>query len=299
MLRLNGPAPRALPRPDLIPIPGGAVEAVVASDGPAFLALHGGMGGWDQSWLLAAALLGDDLTAHRVVAVSRPGYLGTPLALGPSPDAAADQLAAVLDALGIDRTVVAAVSAGGPTALTFAARHPDRVRALIMVSTATGTLEITPHIAERLNQFRRLAAIPGVTAAIGAVMRLTWAKAAARSIADPVQLAATLADPEAGPLFRALLESTSRRIAERLSGTLNDTALLQDLTLPLDAVRAPVLSLHGDADRIVPFSHSDRLVAAIAGTERLVLPDGGHTALFTHRAMIRDRVTAFLARQAG
>lgn len=297
MLRLNGPAPRARPRPARVPIPGGAIEAVVAGDGPALLALHGGMGGWDQSWLLAAALLCDD-PAFRVVAVSRPGYLGTPLALGSSPDAAADRLAALLDALGINRAVVAAVSAGGPTALTFAARHPDRVSALILVSTATGTLEVTPQIAERLRQFRRLAAIPGVTAAMGLAMRLTWAKAAARSIADPAQRAATLADPEAGPLFRALLDQTSRRIAERLPGTLNDTGVLQDLTLPLDAVRAPVLSLHGDADRIVPFDHSDRLVAAIAGTERLVLPDGGHTALFTHRAMIRDRVATFLARHA-
>lgn len=197
MLRLNGPAPRALPRPDLIPIPGGAVEAVVAGGGPAFLALHGGMGGWDQSWLLAAALL-DDLSSHRVVAVSRPGYLGTPLALGTSPTAAADRLAAVLDTLGIDRAVVAAVSAGGPTALAFAARHPDRVSALVMVSTATGTLEVMPRIADRLRQFRRLAAIPGLTAAVGLAMRLSWKTAAARSIADPAQRAATLADRKPG-----------------------------------------------------------------------------------------------------
>lgn len=75
--------------------------------------------------------------------------------------------------------------------------------------------------------------------------------------------------------------------------------MLQDLTVPLDAIHAPVLSLHGDADSIVPFSHADRLVETIAGAERLVLPDGGHAALFTHRPMIRERVAAFLARHAG
>ncbi|MBP0573359.1 alpha/beta hydrolase, partial [Mycobacterium tuberculosis] len=134
-----GSARIAPPRPELVLTAAGAVEAAIAGDGPAFVALHGGMGGYDQSWLLAAALLAEP-DRHRVVALSRPGYLGTALALGTTPDAAADLIAAVLDTLGIDRAAVAAVSAGGPTALAFAARHPDRCRALVLVSCCTGPL---------------------------------------------------------------------------------------------------------------------------------------------------------------
>ena len=54
----------------------GPVEHTRAGTGPAFLALHGGMGGYDQSWLLARALLAD-LSNHNVLGLSRPGYLGT------------------------------------------------------------------------------------------------------------------------------------------------------------------------------------------------------------------------------
>lgn len=294
MFQPSAPARLAVPRPKNIATPAGAVAASVAGDGPAFVALHGGMGGWDQSWLLAAALLAEP-TRHRVVALSRPGYPGTALALGASPAEAADVIAAALDTLGIDRAVIAAVSAGGPTAATFAARHPDRCRALIMVSTATGTMPIAPAIAGRLAQMRRLAAIPGLPALLGALMRLNRDKAAARSIADPVLRAETLADPQAGPLFRALLDSTSRRLAELLPGTLNDTALLADLTLPLTDIRAPTLIIHGDADAIVPYAHAETLAAAVPGAALMTIPDGGHTALFTHLAPIRARVAAFLA----
>jgi len=41
----------------------------------------------------------------RVIAVSRPGYLGTPLADGETPEAQADLYAALLDTLGIARAV--------------------------------------------------------------------------------------------------------------------------------------------------------------------------------------------------
>src|SRR5206468_12640157 len=47
----------------------------ITGHGPGVLVLHGGLGGFDQGSWIAHAL---DLRAHRVIAVSRPGYLGTP-----------------------------------------------------------------------------------------------------------------------------------------------------------------------------------------------------------------------------
>ncbi len=87
----------------------GAVEYVEIGDGPAVVALHGAMGGYDQSPILAQTVGDPDC---RYVAVSRPGYLGTPIGSGKSPERQADLIAALLDTMGIERTGVMAVSGG-------------------------------------------------------------------------------------------------------------------------------------------------------------------------------------------
>jgi pimeloyl-ACP methyl ester carboxylesterase len=69
-----------------------------------------------------------------VIAPSRFGYLGSALPPGATPAGQADAFAALLDALGIARTDVAAFSAGAISALQFALRHPGRVNHLVVIS---------------------------------------------------------------------------------------------------------------------------------------------------------------------
>ncbi len=73
------------------------------------------------------------------IAVSRFGYLRSDLPADASTAAQADALAGLLDALGIDRVAILAMSGGVPPALQFAARHPDRTRALVLLSSAPFT----------------------------------------------------------------------------------------------------------------------------------------------------------------
>ena len=54
----------------------GAIEYVCQGSGQPVLALHGGMSGYDQGLILARALF-DEAAEARVIAVSRPGYLGS------------------------------------------------------------------------------------------------------------------------------------------------------------------------------------------------------------------------------
>lgn len=93
----------------------------MSGHGPAVLALHGAMGGYDQSAILAQALVPD---GHRVIAVSRPGYLGTPPAVGTTPEGQADALAALLDALGLADAAVVAVSGGCPVLVVHGTADP-------------------------------------------------------------------------------------------------------------------------------------------------------------------------------
>lgn len=75
-------------------------------------------------------------STHRIVRWDRRG-MGRSATDGPadSPARHADDLAAILDAEGIERVVIAGHAGGGPTAVTFAAGHADRTAGLIMVDT--------------------------------------------------------------------------------------------------------------------------------------------------------------------
>jgi pimeloyl-ACP methyl ester carboxylesterase len=272
----------------------GDVEYAATGEGPTVLALHGVMGGWDQSLLLARTV---GLTGFRALAVSRPGYLGTALAAGRSPEEQADLFAATLDALGVERAAVIAVSGGGPSAIRFALRHRDRCWALVLVSSIgepmRGRLPLAFHLmmwlgrrawfTERIR--RRMARDPEASAR--------------RSIRDPALRARTLADPEAGPLFRVLLASKGDRMALRLDGTKQDVLVGRAPAPPLDEVRVPTLVVHGTEDPVVPFAqHGAVLARRIPGAELLAVEGGEHVAIFTHRRLVQPRVDAFLRAHA-
>src|SRR5688572_12093098 len=107
----------------------GPIEYAEKGAGPAVLLVHGAGGGFDQG--LEFAELAE--RGLRLIAVSRFGYLRTPLPSDPSPEAQADMHACLLDALGVDRAAVVGVSAGAPSSMQFALRHPARTNALALL----------------------------------------------------------------------------------------------------------------------------------------------------------------------
>lgn len=111
----------------------GSIEAAIRGQGEPVLISHGIAGGFDQGLGLAEAHLSEGMQA---IAVSRFGYLGTPLPENASPAAQADAYICLLDALNLDKVTVLANSAGGTSAIQMALRHPDRVKALVLVSSA-------------------------------------------------------------------------------------------------------------------------------------------------------------------
>jgi pimeloyl-ACP methyl ester carboxylesterase len=271
----------------------GRVEYVCFGKGETVLALHGGMGGHDQSLILARAAFAD-LSGYRVIAMSRPGYLGTPRDSGETPEAQADLYAALLDSLGIGQAVVVAVSAGGPSAIQFALNHPERCKALILVSCCTGHLAIPEEMKKRLPLMTWFARFGWLAGLMRWRVRRDPAKAASRAVADPELRDRTLAHPVAGPLLKALQQSPFAELGRRLPGTLNDMHHFERLSaLPFERVSVPLLAIHGTGDRIVPVVHGERALSAAAG-ELMRIDGGEHVAIFTHLDAIRDRVARFL-----
>ena len=278
-----------------MPVSKSPLDHASGGEGQAFLALHGGMGGIDQSQLLARALLGN-AKGYRVVAVSRPGYLDTPLYIGPTPEEQADLYAQLLDTLGLDKVVVAAVSAGGVSALQFALRHPDRCRALILVSCCTGRLETPPEIQSRMKVMNLLSRIPGLAALMRWKIGRNWDETARRSVADPQVRARTLAHPQAGAMLRDLQLSVFGRLRDRLLGTMNDVALFSEMApLTFETISVPALVIHGTGDRVVPFAHAQEAADGIPRAELFAIEGGEHVALFTHLDEVRARTAKFLS----
>ncbi len=272
----------------------GPVEYATLGDGPAVLALHGAMGGYDQSALLARTI-GE--AGYRFVCVSRPGYLGTPLSSGRTSDDQADLCAALLDELGVCEAAVMAVSGGGPCAIQFALRHPSRCWGLVLVSTCSGT--IADRVPFAFQIMKVLARVPGFPAFMRRKAQRDPEASSRRSIADPAVRARTCRDPVAGPLLAALTQSTMDRMVLRLPGTENDIAITRRTDYPLERIAVPVMVVHGTADRIVPFKpHAEGFRQRVPGVEMVIVEGGEHVAIFTHRAQVRERVTGFLRQHA-
>jgi pimeloyl-ACP methyl ester carboxylesterase len=270
----------------------GVVEYVATGQGPTLLALHGIVGGWDQALLLARSV---GPARFRTLALSRPGYLGTTLAAGRSPEEQADLYAATLDTLGVERATVLAISGGSRSAIWFALRHRDRCSALVLVSSIGEAMGAVP-LRHRLMMW--LGHHPWFVGRIQRRMERDPGARARRTIAqirDPDIRARMLADPEASPLFHAFSASTGDRFALRLPGTRQDMLVGRTPSPPLEEVRVPTLVVHGTDDRTVPFArHGALLARRIPGAELLAIEGGDHFAVFTHRPQIRARVDAFL-----
>lgn len=268
----------------------GPVEYAEYGEGPAALCLHGAMGGYDQSLLLARTI-GDE--GYRYIGVSRPGYLGTPLASGKTSEQQADLCAALLDELGVSDVVVMAVSGGGPCALRFALRHRERCRGLVLVATCGQKVDTPIPLSFKLTKL--LMRCAPIADAMGRKALADIDRMASRSIPDPELRAKTLQDPEVGPLFRALMESTCSRMAERIPGTENDIAVTRSTDYPLEEIAVPVLVIHGTEDSMVPFEQHGKVLAShIPGAELLAIEGGEHVSIFTHNREVRARVAAFL-----
>lgn len=274
----------------------GPVEYDLAEGtGPVVLTSHGGLGGVDQARLLVRWL---DPGRYRVLACSRPGYLNTPLSSGASPAEQADLFAALLDVLDIERVSVVTVSAGGPPGYLFAARHPERVAALVAIAGVSG------RYAARSGGNRLAQAIFMSDIGLKLATRMTN-RAPGRMVRAMLSSTAHYSDEElqrqvdfalTSPEALTFLRDFTAALVPyrpRVPGNTNDIEQLRDLVgLPLAEVRCPTLVVHGTHDSDVPFCHGVRAYEEIAGAQRHWIEEGGHLAFWLGTGSAHAQATA-------
>ena len=275
--------------------PCGLIEYAVAGNGPPVLVVHGAGGGYDQGLDLTEALV---QSGFRVIAMSRFGYLRTPLPADASPAAQADAHACLLDALGIPRAAVIGASAGAPSAMQFALRHPDRTAALVLLFPAAYPASLDQ---------RDQGATPKQTSALtkslfDAALKSDFLFWAAPRLAPDAVFEALLGTPPV--VVKNASAGERARIAETLDhllpfsarrlGVLNDAA--NENPLPryeLERISAPALIVAAADDLYGTYAGAQYSAEHIPQARFIGYPSGGHL-LVGHQEEVMSEIASFL-----
>ncbi len=264
--------------PQVIPTAAGPMEYGERGDGPPLLAVHGGPGGYDQGLGLGEFFR---VNGFKIIAPSRPGYLGTPLDTGRTLEEQADALAALLDTLKIEKIPVIGASAGGPPSYLLAARHPDKVSCLLEIDSVC--LYYKPDVSpveEKL--FLTKAGIWLLRFFMDHFpdsMVKNFLKTESTLDRHEIAVAAQeiLQDEGKFAFLKFLMATMSERFQERQDGVHNDLAQMAAITqLDLAPITCPTLIVHGTADKDVPPRHGEYAKASIAGSELQWIEGGSH-----------------------
>ncbi len=253
----------------------GIVSCRTAGSGPALCLLHG-IGSQSGSWVRQFEALS---LRFRVTAWDAPGYGESDALAAASPIAAdyADVLAALLDALGIERTVLVASSLGALIATSFAARQPHRVAGLLLLNPAGGyglaePAEREAKLAARLDRLARLGP-DGMARELSAGMLSSAASAEARALAA---------------------WSTAQL---RPDGYTQAARLLAHGRLVEDAAHydGPVLVIGASADTVTPPAGCERIARAFPHARYRLLPEAAHLSYLDAPQAVNALITDFAA----
>ncbi len=253
----------------------GPIEYQEAGTGVPLLAVHGSGGGHDQGMAFAGRLAAQGI---RVIAMSRFGYLRTPMPADASAAAQADAHVCLLDALGIPKAAIVGGSAGAPSALQMAIRHPDRVSALVLL------VPLTYKPATESDSAPAMA--PWVESTMMTLISSDFLFWAALHVAREQVIQLVLATPpellaHASPPERARVDTMLNNILPvslRAEGLRSDTAVGKHLSpSPLELIRVPTLVISARDDRYGTFASAQYTAGQIAGAKFIGFDQGGHT----------------------
>jgi pimeloyl-ACP methyl ester carboxylesterase len=224
------------------------------------------------------------------IAPSRFGYFGSTLPAEATPADQADIYAELLDELGIDRAVAIGFSAGGPSTIEFALRHPARVDLLVLASSALP---------------RAFGPMPSVARKLG-----------------PVLMRAALSSDRPFWLFKSLVPKTFRHllgVPKGFVGTSKERESLEEVATsifpirpkrdgavfdtftgnphvdncPIEEITVPTLIVHAADDSLAPYQSARNAAARMPSARLVTIDKGGHEFLGSERE-VREAIKTYL-----
>lgn len=191
----------------------------------------------------------------------------------------ADDLAGLMDALGIQKAHIGGISYGGEISMTFALKYPQRARSLIVSSAVS---QIDPMLQ---------------------VMGASWMSALHNNDADTlfeVTFPANFSEPWIAAnqgiieLSRKKYHQMDLKAAEELMLAFSKI----DFTDELKKITAPTLVLVGELDILKSRKYSEIIAREIPGAELLIIPHGGHAICMEQPGAFNTAVLGFVLKHS-
>jgi pimeloyl-ACP methyl ester carboxylesterase len=248
---------------------GSEVEYVDLGEGDPIVWIHG-LGACWQTWLENLPFFSE---SHRCIALDLPGFGASEM---PERDISIDFYSevtyALLDQLGVERSIVVGNSMGGFIGADMATDHPQRVERLVLVSAAVFWQE-----------YRRAKPLLTVAQATEASLGRALASAPERLSMRPRLRAAALGFGgfRYPHLIPRELQVELIRTARRTEGFVPALASLADYPLrdDLQHIECPTLVVWGTHDTLVGVKHAHELEALIPSAEKVIFERTGHVPM--------------------
>jgi len=259
----------------------GKIHYKLTGEGPVVFFMHGGPGGIDQGILL------DDLVEEgfSLLVVSRPGYLRTPF-VPLSYEEQVDQYVELLDKLAIDKVVAMGYSSGGPLALNFANKYPERTYALVMEAGVSTVYKVPSEAPDSF--WMKLLTNDRIQDFLSWITVITI-KIAFKMIFKSIIRLETLLNKEEIKEFTDLVSNDKERrrwvknlidttvpMSIRKLGLNHDVELLTSIErIPVDNINVKSLLVYSKEDNDVKWLNAEYLEANLKNYE-LLITHGGH-----------------------
>lgn len=235
--------------------------------GPALILSHGFLMDHTMFDAQVAALR----ATHRVVTWDERGFGGTHAPGDFTYWDSANDVLALMDHLGIAKAVVGGMSQGGFLSLRVALTAPERVEALILLDTQSGTE--APETVEPYNQ-----------------LHAAWVEHGSVAVQDVI--AGIILGPGEWPEWFAKWAALQ---PDQFTRAFNCLMHRDDITGRLGEISCPALIVHGTADVAIPMAKAEVLRDGISGPTTLVPVEGGpHAANITHADEVNRAIVRFL-----
>jgi pimeloyl-ACP methyl ester carboxylesterase len=197
----------------------------------------------------------------------------------------ADDVAAFMAALGIQKAHVSGLSLGAAVGMWLAAKYPARVKSLSLHSAWPRTDAFLKAVVEG---WQVMARASGSVAEMIILGIFPWCFTPELYTAKP-------------DYVKSLADFIRSRPAQPLDAFLrqSDAVLAHDVESQLDRIVAPTLITFGRHDRLTSTRFADQLRSAIRGSEVMVFEECSHAPIYERVEEFNQRTLAFLRRHAA